>query len=64
MPHQSDPACLVPADPQPVDPLAYELCASYQDPARVQPLPAGLTFDLVSVGMAIGLDALDLMLRS
>ena len=65
MPHPTDPACLVPDDPQTaVDPLAYELCASYQDPARVQPVPAGLTFDLISVCMAIGLDALDLMLRS
>jgi hypothetical protein len=65
MPHPSDPACIAPDDPQTaVDPLAYELCASYQDPARVQPVPAGLTFDLISVCMAIGLDALDLMLRS
>jgi len=65
MPHPSDPACLAPADPQPpVDPLAYALCASYQDPSRVQPVPAGPTFDLVSVAMGIGLDALDLMLRS
>ena len=65
MPHPTDPACLIPDDPQTaVDPLAYELCASYQDPARVQPVPAGLTFDLISVCMAIGLDALDLMLRS
>jgi hypothetical protein len=46
------------------DPLAYVLCASYLDPAKVQPMPAGAAFDLVSVQMAIGLDALDLMLRS
>ncbi|MBR7838812.1 hypothetical protein KDL01_36430 [Actinospica durhamensis] len=46
------------------DPLGYALCASYRDPARVQPVPAGTAFDLVSVQMAIGLDALDLMLRS
>ena len=65
MPHPSDPACLAPTEPHPAaDPLAYALCASYQDPSRVQPVPAGTTFDLVSVGMGIGLDALDLMLRS
>jgi hypothetical protein len=51
-------------DPGTGDPLAYALRASYLDPARVQPVPAGRTFDLVSVQMAIGLDALDLMLRS
>ena len=65
MPHPSDPACLAPSDPEPpVDPLAYAVCASYRDPARVQPVPAGTVFDLVSVQMAIGLDALDLMLRA
>ena len=65
MPHSTDPAALGPVGPEPVpDPLAYALCASYQDPARVQPVPAGPAFDLVSVTMAIGLDALDLMLRA
>ena len=65
MPHPTDPACLAPSDPEPpVDPIGYALCASYQDPARVQPVPAGPAFDLVSVQMAIGLDALDLMLRA
>jgi hypothetical protein len=51
-------------DPGAGDPLAYALCAGYLDPARVQPVPAGRAFDLVSVQMPIGLDALDLMLRS
>lgn len=65
MPHPSDPACLAASHPEPdADPLAYALCASYQDPARIQPVPAGDVFDLVSVRMGIGLDALDLMLRA
>ena len=60
-----DPARPFPAEPRAgADPLAYTLTASYLDPARVQPVPAGPAFDLVSVQMAIGLDALDLMLRS
>ncbi len=50
--------------PRCADPLGYALCASYRDPARVQPVSAGTTFDLVSVQMETGLDALDLMLRS
>lgn len=58
----SDPA--FPAPPPPHDPLALALCSSYLDPARVQPVPAGPAFDLVSVQMPIGLDALDLLLRS
>ena len=67
MPHRSDsqPACITDPEPQrPPDPLATALYASYPDPARVQPVPAGPDFDLVSVAMPIGLDALDLMLRA
>jgi hypothetical protein len=65
MPHPGDPAALASSEPErPYDPLGYALCASYLDPARVQPVPAGPAFDLVSVQMAIGLDALDLMLRT
>jgi hypothetical protein len=48
----------------PRDPLASALRAGYRDPARVQPLPAGAIFDLVSVPMSLGLDALDLMVRA
>jgi hypothetical protein len=40
------------------------LRASYADPARVQAVPAGLLFDVVSVGMDVGLETLDLLLRS
>jgi hypothetical protein len=57
MPHPTEPD-------HPVDPLARALCARYLDPARVRPVPAGPVFDLVSVPMPIGLDALDLMLRA
>jgi hypothetical protein len=57
MPHPSEPG-------RPVDPLDRALRASYPDPARVQPVPAGSVFDLVSVPTPIGLDALDLMLRA
>jgi hypothetical protein len=65
MPRRSDPACLTDPGPQrPPDPLATALRASYPDPARIQPVPAGSVFDLVSVIMPIGLDALDLMLRA
>jgi len=65
MPHRSHPACLVDPGPKnPPDPLATALCAGYPDPARVHPMPAGPAFDLVSVTMRIGLDALDLMLRA
>lgn len=64
----------LPATPEPPEPddqpdpltlaLALALCSSYLDPARVQPVPAGRAFDLVSVQMPIGLDALDLLLRA
>jgi hypothetical protein len=65
MPDQNFPSALAAPGPErPVDPLGYALCASYLDPARVQPVPAGPAFDLISVQMAIGLDALDLMLRA
>jgi hypothetical protein len=65
MPHRSEPACIADPGPErPPDPLATALRAGYRDPARIQPLPAGADFDLVSVGMPIGLDALDLMLRA
>ena len=65
MPHQNFPSALASPGPErPVDPLAHALRASYLDPARVQPVPAGPAFDLISVQMAIGLDALDLMLRA
>lgn len=65
MAHPSDPACLADPGPgRPADPLATALRATYRDPARIQPVPAGAVFDLVSVTMPIGLDALDLMLRA
>lgn len=67
MAHRSRPACLADPDPgpgRPPDPLGSALRASYRDPARVQPVSAGTAFDLVSVAMPIGLDALDLMLRA
>lgn len=68
MPHPSrpaQPACLADPGPRrPPDPLGTALCAGYRDPERVRPMPAGTIFDLVSVTMAIGLDALDLMLRA
>ena len=38
--------------------------AGYPDPARVAAVPAGPLFDAVSVGMDLGLEALDLLLRS
>jgi hypothetical protein len=45
-------------------PVRAALRASYADPARVQAVPAGLLFDVVSVGMDVGLETLDLLLRS
>jgi hypothetical protein len=50
--------------PAPAASAAAALRASYADPARVQAVPAGPLFDVVSVAMDPGLDALDLMLRS
>jgi len=44
--------------------VSAALCASYADPARAQAVPAGPLFDVVSVGMDVGLETLDLMLRS
>ena len=43
---------------------ADALRASYHDPARVQTLPAGPLFDVVGVAMDLGLEALDLLMRS
>jgi len=44
--------------------VSAALRASYADPARAQAVPAGPLFDVVSVGMDVGLETLDLMLRS
>ncbi|HZU59112.1 MAG TPA: hypothetical protein VFA06_24745 [Actinocrinis sp.] len=43
---------------------AAALRAGYPDPARVAAVPAGPLFDAVSVGMDLGLEALDLLLRT
>ena len=43
---------------------AAALRASYADPSRVAAVPAGPLFDVVSVAMDLGLEALDLLLRS
>ena len=48
----------------PVASAAAALRAGYPDPARVAAVPAGPLFDAVSVGMDLGLEALDLLLRS
>lgn len=48
----------------PARPVSAALRASYADPARAQAVPAGPLFDVVSVGMDVGLETLDLMLRS
>lgn len=57
-------AATVPVTTAPAATAAAALCASYADPARVQTVPAGPLFDVVSVAMEPGLDALDLLLRS
>src|SRR5579859_6763702 len=62
------PTAIVPKAPSaiptaPVATAAAALRASYADPARVQAVPAGPLFDVVSVAMDLGLDALDLLLR-
>lgn len=44
------------------DPAASAFRASYTDPARVQTLAAGPLFDVLSVGMAVGLEAARLLL--
>jgi hypothetical protein len=48
----------------PVGTAATALRASYADPTRVQTVSAGPLFDVVSVAMEPGLEALDLLLRS
>jgi hypothetical protein len=48
----------------PVATAATALRASYADPTRVQIVSAGPLFDVVSVAMEPGLEALDLLLRS
>lgn len=62
-PHRPDPH-RTPAAPGHT--LADALLAggAHPDPTRVRTLPAGDLFDLVSVDLPIGLDALDLMLRA
>jgi hypothetical protein len=50
--------------PAPAATAAAALRASYADPCRVQAVPAGPLFDAVSVAMDLGLEALDLLLRS
>jgi hypothetical protein len=45
-------------------PVSAALRARYADPARAQAVPAGPLFDVVSVAMDVGLETLDLMLRS
>jgi hypothetical protein len=57
------PAAREPAAAEP-RPVRAALRASYADPARVQAVPAGPLFDVVSVGMDVGLETLDLLLRS
>ena len=49
---------------RPVRAVSAALRARYADPARAQAVPAGPLFDVVSVGMDVGLETLDLMLRS
>jgi hypothetical protein len=58
-------AALPPAVPTaPTATAAAALRASYSDPSRVAAVPAGPLFDVVSVSMDLGLEALDLLLRS
>jgi len=52
------------SSPATVATASAALRASYADPARVQTVPAGPLFDVVSVAMEPGLEALDLLLRS
>lgn len=60
----AQPAPRVPGAPlAPAATAAAALRASYADPARVAAVPAGPLFDVVSVGMDLGLEALDLLLR-
>lgn len=54
----------IPAPAAASEPAAAALRARYADPARVASVPAGPLFDVVSVAMDLGLDALDLLLRS
>ena len=49
---------------RPTRAVSAALRASYADPTRAQAVPAGPLFDVVSVGMDVGLETLDLMLRS
>ena len=58
------PLCAVPRHAAAARPASAALRASYADPARAQAVPAGPLFDVVSVGMDVGLETLDLMLRS
>jgi len=55
---------LSPTPPAPAATAAGALRASYADPARVQAVLAGPLFDVVSVAMDPGLEALDLLLRA
>ncbi len=58
-------AALIPVAPlAPVATAAAALRASYADPSRVAAVPCGPLFDVVSVAMDLGLEALDLLLRS
>lgn len=70
MPAGADPGIAFPAVAgsagfgDPARAVSAALRASYADPARAQAVPAGPLFDVVSVGMDVGLKTLDLMLRS
>jgi hypothetical protein len=60
----ADAARAVWVPPAPAANASAALRAGYSDPARVAAVPAGPLFDAVSVGMDLGLDALDLLLRA
>jgi hypothetical protein len=64
MPFPHSRLSLTPPVCAPVATAVAALRASYADPARVQTVLAGPLFDVVSVAMDPGLEALDLLLRS
>lgn len=64
-PSRAYPAALpVPVPTAPAATAAAALRASYTDPSRVTAVAAGPLFDVVSVAMDLGLEALDLLLRA
>lgn len=62
--HTYGAALCVPVPTAPAATAAAALRASYTDPSRVTAVPAGPLFDVVSVAMDLGLEALDLLLRA